>query len=423
VPELELTTSGVAAGGEMVARDEGGRVVFVTGALPGERVRVSVTDERARFARGHVVEVIDAAPERTAPPCPHVERGCGGCLWQHATPAAQRAMKARIVTDALERIGRIAEPLVDPGAPLSAVGYRTTVRLAATGGGGFGFRRHHDHRVVGIDSCLVAHPLVEEVLAGSRLGRAREVTIRVGARTGQRLVVADPSARGVVVPGGVRLVGTDQLRSGRRAWFQEEVAGRSWRISALSFFQVRPDGAEALVATTREALGDALVEGAHLFDAYCGVGLFAGALATGPVTAVELSASAVADARANLADLDARVHRADVANWQPGPADVAVADPARAGLGAGGVGTLRATGARRIALVSCDPASLGRDAGLLAGAGYRHVSSTLVDLFPHTPHVEVVSRFDRGDDGGVEGRGPGRPSSGAGGGSVECAHG
>jgi 23S rRNA (uracil1939-C5)-methyltransferase len=178
------------------------------------------------------------------------------------------------------------------------------------------------------------------------------------------------------------------------------VAGRRWRISAESFFQGRPDGAEALVDAVVAALGDALVDGATVADLYSGVGLFAGVLGErtgGRVVAVESNRSAVADARINLADLGgARIVRSDVRRWRPSAADVVVADPSRHGLGAEVAARIGATGARALALVSCDPGALGRDAGLLAAAGWRLRSVGLVDLFPHTAHVEVVTGWFRG---------------------------
>ena len=125
--------------------------------------------------------------------------------------------------------------------------------------------------------------------------------------------------------------------------------------------------------------------------------MFAGVLAARgwAVTAVEGARSAVTDARANLRDLDVRVIRGDAMKWTARNADLVVADPSRNGLGRGGVDVVAATGARRVILVSCDPASLGRDAGLLRDAGYELTSVTPVDLFPHTSHIEVVSIFDR----------------------------
>jgi 23S rRNA (uracil1939-C5)-methyltransferase len=185
-----------------------------------------------------------------------------------------------------------------------------------------------------------------------------------------------------------------------RAWYHEELAGRRWRISARSFFQARPDGAEALVDLVRAALDGALTGGAHVVDLYGGVGLFAGTLGgdvgeAGHVTLVERGASSLADARVNLRGLPAKIIKADVAHWGAAAAEAVVADPPRAGLGPRGVRAVAATGTPRLALVSCDPASLGRDAKQLVAAGYELRTTTLVDLFPHTSHVEVVSRFDR----------------------------
>ena len=465
----DVAVSGIAAGGEGVGRLGDGRAVFIRGALPGERVRVVVTEERNRFARGEVAEVLEAAAERVAPPCPRVAEGCGGCDWQHVAPAAQRALKARIVTDALRRIGRLDPPEPDLGPDLPAEGWRTTVRALVTDDGRAGFRLRHSHDAlaVGDGGCLVAHPLVDEVLGHGRFPPpVREVTIRAGVATGERLVLCAPAATGrdepdgtsggaadpvhpadpadphladpadpadphpadpagpagggddldaaggaggadgrnpetrlVEVPDGVVVVGADELAAGRRAWIHEVVAGRRWRVSAESFFQGRPDGAEALVAAVTGALGEALSPGAVVVDLYSGVGLFAGVLGQrtgGRVVAVESNASAVADARINLADLgEARIVRSDVRRWRPSAGEVVVADPSRHGLGADVVARIGATGAGALALVSCDPGALGRDAGLLAGAGWRLDSVRLIDLFPHTAHVEVVTAWFR----------------------------
>jgi 23S rRNA (uracil1939-C5)-methyltransferase len=388
---LDVTT--VVAGGDGLARDADGRVTFVEGALPGERVSVELRQQKKDFARARVLEVVDAAEDRVEPPCPYVAHGCGGCDWQHVAASAQRRLKAAIVTDALRRQARL-DVEVGEGPVLPSAAYRTTLRGVATGGR-FGFRRRHSHDVVEVGPCLVAHPFLDELVVHGRFPNG-EVVLRAGARTGERLVIVNVDASSAVVPDGVRVVSAAELSSGTRAWLHEEVAGRRWRISARSFFQVRPDGAEALVRSVGDAMADALPPDGHLVDLYGGVGLFAGTLGgDAQVTLVEQSASAVADARVNLADQPARVVRADVDHWGAGRADVVVADPPRAGLGARGVGKVAATRAGRLVLVSCDPAALGRDARLLAEAGFDLVGSTLVDLFPHTSHVEVVSRFDR----------------------------
>jgi 23S rRNA (uracil1939-C5)-methyltransferase len=363
-----------------VARGSDGRVVFVTGALPGEAVVVELTERKARFARGYVREVLEPSPDRVVPPCPHVERGCGGCTWQHVALAAQRDLKATIVADALERIGRIVAPRVEQGPELPATGFRTTVRVAVDGGRA-GFRRRRGHEVVDVDHCLVAHPLLDELLAVGRFDGADQVTLRCGARTGERLVLPDPLDAPIVVPDDVR-----------RDAFHEVVAGHRFRVSGPSFFQARPDGAEALVAAVAEAAAGA--PDGPLVDAYGGVGLLAALVGAGrPTTLVEWSRAAVEDARVNVPD--AEVLRLDVARGRPSPAALVVADPARAGLGAPAVERLAGTGATHFVLVSCDPAALGRDAGLLATHGFEHDGTTLVELFPHTPHVEAVSRFIR----------------------------
>jgi 23S rRNA (uracil1939-C5)-methyltransferase len=185
------------------------------------------------------------------------------------------------------------------------------------------------------------------------------------------------------------------VRVGPDAVIHEDVAGHRFRVSAPAFFQSSPQGAEALVAAVRTAAGELATAAAHAVDAYAGGGLFA-ATVFGPdvrVTAIESSPCACADARVNAPR--ARVVEGPVEQWSPEVADLVVADPARAGLGKAGVAAVAATGAARIVLVSCDPVALARDAQLLAEAGYGHAGSEVFDLFPHTPHVEVVTRFDR----------------------------
>jgi 23S rRNA (uracil1939-C5)-methyltransferase len=390
---VTLEVSKIVAGGDGLARDEAGRVTFVTGALPGETVRAEVHERRRDFAKAVAVEVLHASPSRIDAPCPFVAAGCGGCDWQHIDPLAQRRLKADIVADALRRQAHL-DVAVDLGPDLPPLGHRTTVRGVASGAR-FGFRHRGTHDVVPVAPCIVSHPLVDELIVAGRFPDG-EVTLRVGARTGERIAIVSGDEGELSLPPDVRVVTERELHAGTRAWYHEEVAGRPWRISARSFFQARPDGAEALVTAVGEALDGALRPGGHLVDLYGGVGLFAGTLTPtdGHVTLVESGAAAVADARINLADIQARILKSDVARWRPARADAVVADPPRAGLGRAGVAAVVGARAPRLALVSCDPAALGRDAKLLAAAGYGLRTTTLIDLFPQTSHVEVVSRFD-----------------------------
>lgn len=400
---VELHTTGVAKGGEAVAREPSGRVVFVEGALPGERVEAHVVDEKRAFARAHLVRVLDPAPSRVVPPCPVIARGCGGCDLQHASLDAQRDLKVTIVRDALERIGNVAAMPEIEVVALPAEGYRTTVHgLVAPGvggGGRFALRRRHSHDPVGVEHCMVLHPLLDELVAEGRFGTATGVTLRCGARTGERLALITPSADGVSLPSDVRVVGADELRRGKRAWIHEEVAGVTLRVSAESFFQARPDGAEVLVDTVRSMVGT-LAPPTRVVDAYAGVGLFAATVARdAAVVAIERGASSVADARVNLRGRRARIVRSDVERFRPVPADVVIADPARSGLGRPAVKRLAATGAGRLVLVSCDPAAFARDVALLAGEGFELERAVLVDLFGQTSHIEVVSAFCRSPEG------------------------
>lgn len=394
----------LVAGGAALSRRSDGRIVLVDDALPGELVEVTVS-ARHGADRGTVVQIIEPSSDRITPTCPHVADGCGGCDLAALEHGAQGRAKVAIVTDALRRLGRWADPVVREGPTLDQWGFRTTLRLAVVNGRA-GLRRASSNAIVELDHCAVAHPLLDEMIVDGTFGAAIEVTLRGGAATGDRLAVITPNREGVQLPDDVRVVGADELAAGKRAWIHEIVADRRWRISADSFFQTRPDGAAALVDVVTAMSADALAapprsDGRRLtlLDAYSGVGLFAGSLLSGRdgwrAVTVESSRSAAADARVNLSDLEARMVTSTVERVRPPRAEIVIADPSRAGLGRGGAAVLAATGAPRIVLVSCDPASAGRDLALLAARGYDPVEAVVVDLFPHTHHTEVVTRFDR----------------------------
>lgn len=394
---LDLTIDAVVAGGAALARDGDGRVVFVSGALPGERVRARLTEQRVDFARAVAVEIVEASPDRVSPPCPALAAGCGGCTWQHVAREAQARLKAQIVTDALRRIARMEDPPVASVVPLAGPPQRSTARLGVTPDGRAGHRRSgRTSHPLPTDACRISHPRLEELITSGRYPGAGEVLLRVGVASGERLVRARWRSRHVQVPADVVVVA-----EGGQASVHEEVAGRRFRVSAGSFFQSGPVVAEALTRAVSAAAGEALGPGDHLVDLYAGVGLFAsvlGAQRAARVTAVERPGPAVGDARVNLADLDASVVASEVGRWHAGAggADVVVADPARPGLGRPGVQAVARLAPPRLVLVSCDPASLARDVVLLRTAGFRLCALDLVDAFSDTFHVEVVAAFDRG---------------------------
>jgi len=432
VEVLDLDVTGVAHGGWCVARDSGGRVVFVRHALPGERVRARVTDATASFARAEVVEVLRASADRVAPRCPHAHPGgCGGCDWQHADLAAQRRLKAEVVRDQLRRIaGLDREVTVEPVAgDDDGLGWRTRVRFSVGPGGTAGLLAHRSHDVVEVGDCPIAHPLVRaRAVTGRDWAPARSVEVVVSPASEERAVIVAPAppgpgARGTpgaagAAGGGLAGEADTVLAAGRggrlttlsgRGSLRQHAAGRSWRVSAAAFWQVHPGAADALSAAVLDVLRPR--PGEVALDLFCGAGLFAGALAAavgpdGMVVAVDSDRAAVRDARHNLRGTPwARVHAADAAaalargGWPP-PA-LAVLDPPRTGvprlvierlLAPGGRGSgADGSSLRAVAYVSCDPATLARDIAVFAGLGWRLDGLRAFDIFPMTHHVECVA--------------------------------
>jgi tRNA/tmRNA/rRNA uracil-C5-methylase (TrmA/RlmC/RlmD family) len=452
---LDLTAGEAVHGGWCVARQDGGSggVVFLRHALPGERVRAVITQTTSKFARADAIEIIAASPDRVQPPCPHARPGgCGGCDWQHASLPAQRALKALVVRQQLRRIAGIdrevtVEPL--PG-DTDGLGWRTTVRFAVRADGAIGLRKHRSHELVEVGACPIAHPLVTAAgVTRRRWPGARSVEVAVAAGSGERAVIIEgaPGSRESVAQ-----IGADSVLSARRAgagttalrgrgYLTQRAAGRDWRAGAGAFWQVHPGAADALTAAVLETLRPQA--GDIVLDLYCGAGLFAGVLAeavgpSGTVIAVEHDAGAVRDARHNLRGSPwARVHKGDVAavlhRSGLSGATLAVLDPPRTGAarqvidalcgrrgaaaagdaaaadgdaddaGAGaGADAGSAAGAdasdaslRRIAYVSCDPATLARDISVLSESGWQLEALRAFDAFPMTHHVECLATLSR----------------------------
>ena len=396
---MELTVGSLVAGGDAIGRLPSGKVVFVEGALPGETVVVELTNARKDYSRATVIDIVDPSPDRVTPPCPHVARGCGGCQWQHASPVGQYDAKVRIAIESLARIGRVtpSEELVvraASGGRISSTAYRTTVRLAFDSEGRAGFRRKSSSDVVAVEDCLVAHPLLTPALGAlsARRGSDIEVTLRCSTTTGVVGAMVHGNESDVRGLESVDVVG-DEAR------LVETVHGVDLVVSMGSFFQSGPAAAEMLVEAVRTLAGPEALSGAfgQVVDAYGGCGLFAATIVPShvPVTLVEANPLAVADARQNLAGRRATIIESAVEEWQPQPAGLVIADPARSGLGPDGVAAIAATRAPIVVLVSCDAAAGARDVRLLAEAGYELDDLLVLDLFPHTNHLEMVMRLRR----------------------------
>ena len=403
----DVTIERIVAGGDGMGRLADGRVVFIGGTITGERVRVEITTNKKDFARGRAVEVLDASAHRVAAPCKFVAAGCGGCSWQHLAVSEHMSTKVAIVHEALRRTAKISETdalaLVKIGGSVSSHASRTTLRMAVLPNGKLGFRRGLSNELIETSPCLVAHDLLNEMIASATVKNATEVTLRCGASSGDRGVwLHDEHGRGQI--GG--LLG--DVGIGIESLVHEVVSGVKLRVMMTSFFQSSLEAAELLVDAVRSAAGERALSGVdgRVIDAYGGVGLFAATLLSPdvPVTLVESSESSCRDAAVNLAShlsqtrdtgSPSEVIRKNVEQWTPVTAGLVIADPARTGLGPLAVSRLVATNAPRIVLVSCDAVAGARDLRLLIDAGYELIQVTVLDLFPHTPHIETVSVLQR----------------------------
>ncbi|WP_432094738.1 class I SAM-dependent RNA methyltransferase [Streptomyces sp. bgisy100] len=421
--EYEVEVGPVAHGGHCIARTPGGRVLFVRHTLPGERVVARVTEgqEDSRFLRADAVQVLEASPDRVEAPCPYAGPGrCGGCDWQHAAPGAQRRLKVAVITEQLSRLAGLTpeeagwDGTVEP-APGDKVArgevpqWRTRVQYAVDAEGRAGLRKHRSHEVQPVDHCMIAAPGVSE-LGVEKREWPQIAGVEAIAATGShdRQVILTPAPGGrlpiVELDKPVSVMRVDEKDKGvhrvhGRPFVRERAADRTWRVGAGGFWQVHPKAADLLVEAVMQGLMPR--KGEMALDLYCGVGLFAGALAErvgdqGAVLGIESGKRAAEDARHNLEDLDrVRIEHGKVDQILPRTriteADLIVLDPPRAGAGKPTVAHLAGLGARRIAYVACDPAALARDLGYFRGEGYEPVSLRAFDLFPMTHHVECVA--------------------------------
>ncbi len=402
--EFALSLESMAHGGDAVAHHRG-QVVFVRGGIPGERVRVRVTDHRKSFLRATVVDVLEPSADRVTPPCPYAAR-CGGCQWQHIAYPRQVSTKTDIVRDTLARIGGIPEAPVHRMLPAaSPLGYRNHIQVRQTRDGRLGLQARESHCIVPMDRCLLADPIVQGLWRDLvALGMPfRRASLRASIRTGETLVVLESARRpdAVALPAGswvwMNHDGPEVLQG--QPWYHEQVAGRRYRVSAGSFFQVHTRQAEELVRTVLEGLGPGPKD--NILDVYSGVGMFALRLADHAqrVLGIEAAGPAVADARANatdLANISWHTGRAEqVLSQLDGHWNKAVLDPPRAGCAPEVINELARLGVERIAYVSCEPSTLARDLRRLRGLGYRLLRVQPVDMFPQTFHIESVSLIER----------------------------
>ena len=399
-PEMPIETLRVerpAAGGA-VGHTSDGRVVFVRHSLPGEKVKVRITESTSTFYRGDAVEVLEPSPERVVAPCQYAHPGgCGGCDLQHGSTSAQISWKASMVREHLKRIAGV-EHAFEVVTPVSAArGSRTRLRCAVDDDGQLSLRAARSHDLVALESCWIADDRFTPAFSTSWSG-AEEVELR-GIGDGEPFaVVKRDTVRGTMFETcslrGEPLEPSTQSRV--------SVRGHVFSVGSRSFWQSHRDAPELLLDTVVELAQAA--EGDHVTDLFSGVGLFAVPMAKivghgGKVTAVESSPYAVRDARQNgdgLRSLKVREWSVSprAINDSVGEGDLVILDPPRSGMAKGVADALIRRGPRRLVYVSCDAATFARDLQRLRSGGFELGQLRVFDLFPMTEHVEIVALLD-----------------------------
>jgi len=438
---LVIPLSTLAFGGDAIGRVpednlHAGLAVFVPYALPGETVRLRLLEVKSGHARGELLEVLDPSPDRVIPRCPHYfsiqnqhstiyNSSCGGCHYQHLSYPEQLAAKTAILRDQLERIGGLKDPALLPAvASPSPWNYRNHIQFHLTPQGKLGFEAHRSHRVIPIRECHLPEAPINQLwpqLELEALPGLERVSLRLGAGEEMMLILegGDPQSleltieelpisavhlgpAGRMVMAGVEALGieVEALRPNPGGSIPGDLPlHRSFRVSADSFFQVNTAQAGMMVAHLLSNLP--LTPTTTLLDVYCGVGLFSAFLASrvGRLVGIEISPSACQDFEMNLNEFD-NVELYEAAAEEALPAldlrpDVILIDPPRAGLGLPALDGLVNLSPQILAYVSCDPATLARDAHRLVANGYHLRQITPFDLFPQTYHIESISFWER----------------------------
>ncbi|MCW8127618.1 23S rRNA (uracil(1939)-C(5))-methyltransferase RlmD [Microbulbifer halophilus] len=419
----------------------GGKTVFIDNALPGESVAFKYSARRSRYDEGAAVEILQPSADRCQPRCPHVDL-CGGCAVQHLQPAVQVAEKQKILLDQLARFGDLQVPEILPPLVAEPFGYRRKGRIGIRemkkgevkkGKGArelvFGFRRKRSNDLTDIGECHVLHPAIADHIPALK----RLVAESVGrAHFSQLEVAVGDDAAAVVLRHLKPLADADRERwlsfaeaTGIHLYLQPGDANTAHRIwpavgeerlhyelpefdlalafHPLDFIQVNSAINRQMVSRAVELLDPQ--PGERVLDLFCGLGNFTLPLArrAGEVVGVEgegaLTQRGIDNAARNGLD-NVQFHAADLTrdilshSWAGGGFDRILLDPPRSGA----LEVVRQSarfGAKKIVYVSCNPATLARDAGELAALGYRPVGAGVMDMFPHTSHVEAMAVFER----------------------------
>jgi 23S rRNA (uracil1939-C5)-methyltransferase len=444
--QYEITLEKLTYGGEAMGRLQDGRAVFVPFGLPGETVRIQLTQEKQNFARGEILQILQSSQDRIQPKCKHFfpprplgegpgVRACGGCHYQNLPYEKQLLAKADILRDQLQRIGKIENPPVQPAvASPDPWNYRNHIQFHLTEDGKVGYvfspLPSGEGRVRAIEECHLPEPTIDNFWRNlqfeSRMNLER-ISLRSGADDDLMLILeseteetpeleieADISIVHIYEDHPIVIAGSDSLTI--------QILSKDFHVSAPSFFQVNTRMAEKMVQhlitnlqlpitnlpitnlPISQSTNSPTSQPTTLLDLYCGVGLFSKFLADkyAKVIGIESSPSACEDFAINLDEFNnVELYEGTAESILPalvgriGNPTYMIADPPRAGIDKHALDAILQINPQVIAYVSCDPSTLARDAARLIKGGYTLQQVTPFDLFPQTYHIESISIFTR----------------------------
>lgn len=413
--KLKITT--LSSTGEGIG-SENGYKIFVDGALPGELVEIEILEEKKKFAIAKLLRVLEPSPLRIKPICPIFGK-CGGCQIMHLQYEEQLQVKRQRVIDALQRIGHINSEVKPCIASPKSFHYRNKIQLPCRSGD-IGLYKKNSHEIIPIETCYIQCEEGEEILKLIRPHlldpSIRHICIKNGNKQALVIIVTDgkchdlkerakkimhlsPQIKGVLENINTRddnvILSEDfKLHCGTPYIF-ETLLGKTFRISASSFFQVNPLQAENLI---KEVIDIEKTD--KVLDAFCGVGTFSlfaaekGAFITG----IEIVPHAIDDAKENaklnnISNVSFHVGKTEKMVHSLGDFDVVLLNPPRKGCDQSLIDTLIKKKIKKITYISCDPATLARDLSFFVQANYKIISIQPFDMFPQTMHVETVVKI------------------------------
>lgn len=423
-PTFDIKLEKFTYGGEAMGRLPDGRAVFVPFGLPGETIRLRLVFEKNNFARGELLEILNASSERIQPKCKHFfsplplgegagARACGGCHYQNISYEKQLQVKTETLSDQLKRIGKIENPPVQPMIPSPLEwNYRNHVQFHLTAEGKPGFINSKGNSSFPIEECHLPEKSIDSFWRELQFDSNKDierVSLRAGAdeellillesespETPELEIEADVSVVHVFDEHPIVIAGQD--------YFTVNILEKDFHVSAASFFQVNTKMAEKMVQHLLACLP--VSSSATLFDVYCGAGLFSKFFAPRyeKIIGVEFSESACEDFAINLDEFD-NVELYEGTAEEVLPAFVSrvanptyptymIVDPPRAGIDKLALDAIINIKPKTLAYVSCDPSTLARDAARLINGGYKLIEVTPFDLFPQTYHIESISIFE-----------------------------